>query len=214
MFLVSLGKVYTNNRKLYKSHFQNNKGARMKRSTIDTIISSMGLLLALVLLIASGVLFFAYNFVHTEVTSQLGAQQITFPAKDSKAFTALPADDQKVIEPYVGQQLTTGAQAKVFADNYIAVHLKNIGGGKTYSQLSALSMADPTNSALTGQVNTVFRGETLRGILLNAYAFDTMALVAQLAAIGALVAGFVLFILSLLGFAHAKKASAKQSKRK
>lgn len=186
----------------------------MKRSVIDTIISSMGLLLACVLLIASGVLFFAFNFVHGEVSSQLSAQQINFPAKDSKGFTSLPATDQKAIQPYAGQQLTTGAQAKVFADNYIAVHLKEIGGGKTYSQLSAAAMAEPANTALAGQVNTVFRGETLRGILLNAYAFDTMALVAQLAAIGTLIAGFVLLILSLLGFSHAKKASGKTTSKK
>ena len=38
---------------------------------------------------------------------------------------------------YAGQQLTTGAQAETYADHFIAVHLKEIGGGKTYAQLSA-----------------------------------------------------------------------------
>jgi hypothetical protein len=68
---------------------------------------------------------------------------------------------------YGGQQLTTDAQAEVYADHFIANHLKEIGGGKTYAQLSALSIAQPGNAKLTAQVATVFKGETLRGLLLN-----------------------------------------------
>jgi hypothetical protein len=74
---------------------------------------------------------------------------------------------------YGGQQLTTGAQAEVYADHFIANHLKAIGGGKTYAQLSAEAIAQPKNAALAAQVATVFKGETLRGLLLNAYAWCT-----------------------------------------
>jgi hypothetical protein len=51
------------------------------------------------------------------------------------------------MRPYGGQQLTTGAQAEVYADHFIANHLKEIGGGKTYAQLSALSIAQRTTVA-------------------------------------------------------------------
>lgn len=185
----------------------------MKRSVLDKLLASTGLILAIALLLGSMVLFWTYSFIHEQVSSQLSAQRITFPTAGSKQITTLPTDDSEVISKYAGQQLTNGLQAKAFADNYIAVHLKSIGGGKTYAELSADSMADPTNQALTGQVGTVFRGEALRGMLLNAYAFDSMATVAYYAAIGTLLSGIVVLFLALLGFRHVIVASTKPKKR-
>jgi hypothetical protein len=80
---------------------------------------------------------------------------------------------------YGGQQLTAGAQTEVYADHFIASRLRLIGGGKTYSQLSAEAVAQPNNAVLAAQVATVFKGETLRGLLLNAYAFGTMGTIAM-----------------------------------
>ena len=177
----------------------------MHRHQIDKIVSSIGALLAIVLLAASVVLFFTYSFIHGQVSSQLSSQKIFFPSTTSESFTSLPAKSQDAIRPYAGQQLVSGAGAEVFADNYIAVHLDKIGDGLTYSELSAKAIADPSNTALAGKVDTVFRGETLRGVLLNAYAFDTMAMVAKFVAIGALFIGLLLIPLSYLGFRHAKK---------
>ena len=111
------------------------------------------------------------------------------------------------MRPYGGQQLTTGAQAEVYADHFIANHLKAIGGGKTYSQLSAEAIAQPNNATLAAQVNTVFKGETLRGLLLNAYAFGTMGTIAGIAAIAAFIAAAVMLILSGLGLMHARRTS-------
>lgn len=183
----------------------------MKRSALDKLISTTGLLLALVLMAASGALFWTYGFIHGQVHDQMAAEKIYFPDAGSAGLTALPEPDRDKVARYAGQQLLTGAQAEVFADNYIAVHLKKIGGGKTYSELSAAAQTDPTNQKLAGQVQTMFRGETLRGMLLNAYAFDTMAVVARYAAWGALGAGLLLTLLALLGFRHAKVA-ARRSK--
>jgi len=175
----------------------------MKRTTLDKIISSTGLVIAVVLFMAAGGLLFAYNFVHTQVHDQLAAEKIMFPAGDSVSLNALSGGDKDAVGKYAGQQVLTGAQAKVFADNYIAAHLRKIGGGKTYSELSAMSQANPSDMKLASQVQTVFRGETLRGLLLNAYAFDTMAVVAQVASLVAFVAGAILVVLALLGFRHA-----------
>jgi hypothetical protein len=180
----------------------------MKRSTLDKLLSTMGLVVAIMLLAAGGGLTYAYTFIHSQVHDQLASEKIMFPAADSQGLNALSADDKAAVSQYAGQQVVTGAQAKVFADNYIAVHLKKIGGGMTYSELSAASMANPSDQKLSGQVQTVFRGETLRGLLLNAYAFDTMAVVAQMAAFGAFVAGGVLLVLAALGFYHAGRAKA------
>ena len=108
---------------------------------------------------------------------------------------------------YAGQQLTTGAQAEVYADHFIANHLKVIGGGKTYAQLSAEAIAQPANLKLAAQVATVFKGETLRGLLLNAYAFGTMGTIAGIAAIAAFIVADVMLLLSGLGLIHARRTA-------
>ena len=169
--------------------------------------------MALVLLATSGGLFYAHSFIHNQVHDQLADQKITFPVAGSAALTALPAADQSQVAKYAGQQLLTGAQAEVFADHYIAVHLQKVGGGKTYAQLSAASIANPSDQALAGQVQVVFRGETLRGLLLNAYAFDTMATVALYAAWGAFAAAIALLVLAMLGFQHASQVKTSKKRK-
>jgi len=174
----------------------------MKRRTFDLLASAAGLFLAAVLVVAGSLLFWAHNFVDNEVHSQLAAQQIYFPPKGSEAIAGAEYDP---IRQYAGQQLTTGAQAKAYADHFIANHLKEIGGGKTYSQLSAQAQANPTDSKLAGTVQTMFRGETLRGLLLNAYAFGTMGAIAGIAAIAAFIAAAVMLALGLLGLRHSRR---------
>ena len=181
----------------------------MRRRTFDFLASSVGVLLAIVLLVAGGLLLWGYNFVNDQVTQQLTEQQIVFPAADSAAIKALPPDDAAAMKQYAGQLMTTGAQAKTYADHFIAVHLKEIGGGKTYSQLSAEALADPTNQKLAAQAVTVFKGTTLRGLLLNAYAFWQIGQIALIAAIVAFVAGAILLILSGLGFWHLRRTPSE-----
>lgn len=183
------------------------KQTQLHRSTVDIMISWAGAVVAVALLAVSVGLFWAQNFVHDQVSQQLEMQQIVFPEKNSAAFEALPASDQQAIEPYAGKTMTTGAQAKVYADNYIAVHLQGMGDGKTYAELSSQSMANPDDKQLAGLVDTVFRGEMLRGALLNAYAFGTMGTIALYTAWGALAAAVALGILVTLGFVHAKRVA-------
>jgi hypothetical protein len=179
----------------------------MKRRSFDVITSLVGLGLAALLLVAGGLLSWAHNFVGNEIHDQLAAQQIYFPPAGSDAikgpqFTAM--------QKYAGQQLLTGKQAEVYADHFIAIHLKAIGGGQTYAQLSAKAQADPANTKLADQVATVFRGETLRGLLLNAYAFGTMSTIAAIAAVVAYTGGGLLLILGGLGLLHARRVREDQ----
>jgi hypothetical protein len=176
----------------------------MKRRTFDILMAAGGLFLAVTLIFAGVMLTWAHTFIGNEVHTQLASQQIFFPAANSKAVAA---PEFAAMRQYGGQQLTTGAQAEVYADHFIANHLKVIGGGKTYSQLSAEAIAQPKNAALAAQVATVFKGETLRGLLLNAYAFGTMGTIAGIAAIGAFIAAAVMLILSGLGLLHARRVS-------
>ncbi|MDQ2750852.1 MAG: hypothetical protein M3Y44_15195 [Actinomycetota bacterium] len=176
----------------------------MKRRTFDSMVSIVGLFLAGVLVVAGSLLTWAHNFVSDEVHSQLAAQQIYFPAKGS------PAIAEKEFAPmqkYAGQQLTTGAQAKVYADTFIGNHLKKSGGGLTYAQLSTKAQASPNDQELAGKVATMFKGETLRGLLLNAYAFGTMGTIAGIAALCAFIAAGVLLVLAGLGLWHSRRVS-------
>jgi hypothetical protein len=175
----------------------------MRRKTFDTLMATGGLVLAILLIAAGGMLTWANHFVHDQVTTQLSAQHIVFPAKGSESL-ADPAV-KPYLTQYAGQQLTTGAQARAYADHYIAVHLDAMAGGKTYSQLSEESRANPEDQKLAGLVATAFKGETLRGLLLNAYAFDTMATVAGIAALVAFGAAGVMLLLSVMGFVHARR---------
>jgi len=180
----------------------------MRRRIFDALLTTSGLLVAVVLLVAGGMLTWAHSFVNGEVTNQLTSQQIYFPAKGSPALASKGI--KPYLERYAGQQLTTGAQAKAYADHFIAVHVAEMSGGKTYAQLSAQALADPTNTKLSGLVDTVFRGETLRGLLLNAYAFWKMGQVALYGAIVAYVGAGLMLLLSLLGFAHLRRVPEDQ----
>ncbi len=177
-----------------------------ERKAVDKVFILLGSAATIVLVVAGALLWYGYTFASGMVTEQLSAQKIYFPAKDSKSFAALEAEDQAAIEPYAGQQLVNGEQAKVYANNYIGAHLKNIAGGKTYSEVSEEAMADPTNETLKAQKATLFQGETLRGVLLGSgYAFWTFGIIAKIAAIAAFVGAVFMAVLVLLGMGHLKK---------
>jgi hypothetical protein len=117
-------------------------------------IITLQVVLVLVLGFCAGFLFWGSGFVNGMVHDQLAAQKITFPAQDSAAIKALPAGDATAMKQYAGQQMTTGAQAETYANHFIAVHLQDVAGGQTYSQVSAAALANPTNAKLAAQVNT------------------------------------------------------------
>jgi hypothetical protein len=177
----------------------------MRRRTFDLLASSTGMVLTIVLLVAGGLLYWGYSFANTNVHDQLAAQKIFFPPKGSQALAA--PEVGRHLDRYAGQQLVTGAQAKAYADHFIAVHLKEAAGGKTYAQISSLALQNPGDAKLAGQVQTLFRGETLRGLLLNAYAFWKIGQIALIAAIASLVLAGVMLVLTVLGFWHLRRVS-------
>lgn len=185
------------------------------RATLDRLVSIGGLVLALVLLVAAGLLLWANMYVTNEVHDQLAAQKITMPT-DETGLADLPAEDKAALEPYAGQQMTTGSQARAYADHFIAVHLSEVADGKTYSEVSGAYLAscsDPTAGksadcqTLSAQKETLFQGETLRGLLLYGAAFATVGTFALYGAIAAFVAAAVLLVLVILGFRHARRSS-------
>jgi len=179
----------------------------MRRRAFDTILTAGGLVLAVILLIAGGLLLWGYNFANSNVHDQLAQQQITFPSK--ALFANPPAGSTEItpamkpyLEQYGGEQLVTGPQAKAYADHFIAVHLSEMPYGGVYAKVSAASMTAPNNADLKAEVTTVFQGTTLRGLLLEAYAFWKMGQIALIAAICSFAAAAAMLILSALGLAH------------
>jgi hypothetical protein len=159
----------------------------MRRTTADTLLSAAGAALAAILVLAGSLLLWGSTYVHNTVHNQLAAQQIYFPPAaafaHAKAGTEITPAMIPSVSQYAGQQLLTGQQAEAYADHFIAVHIANMGGGKTYSQLSAASLAQPGNAKLAGLVNTIFKGESLRGMLLNAYGWWKASQIMYIAAL-------------------------------
>lgn len=188
------------------------KEVAMKRSALDRLVAWVGFALAAVLLAAGALLAVASSFVNGQVAEQLAAQRVTMPT--AAAYGNLPAADQAALAPYAGQEMTNGNQAKAFADHYIQAHLNAMGGGRTYEEVSGEYLklskdanADPAKLKALGDLRqTMFMGDTLRSMLLTAYAFSTMGMIAGIAAVVSFVGAVLLAVLGFLGLRHAKNA--------
>ncbi|WP_327004461.1 hypothetical protein OHA72_57100 [Dactylosporangium sp. NBC_01737] len=190
----------------------------MKRKTLDILVGLGLVVLAGLLLVAGLVLTSNANFANDYVKDQLGQQQITFKTADT-----LTAEEKQsaCLVRYAGQQLTTGKQAECYANEFIGLHLKSIAGGKTYAQIgdvqtglraqiAALPKEDPAVTDLQKQLTdmtaareTVFKGETLRGLLLTSYGFSEFGVKAGQAALVAYFAAGLLLLLGAAGLVHA-----------
>lgn len=193
----------------------------LDRSLLDRLISWSGAIVALALVALGVVAIFGGLFALDSVRARLEPQKIRFPAASE-----MSAQEKAEVGEFAGQTVDTGTEAEAYS-RYIGVHLKEIGGGKTYAELGAVQFAlqdkveaarasgDPGLSkleeelaALTAQRDTMFKGETLRAILLNAYGWWTVGQIVFYAGVGMVIAGVVLAVLVVLGFRHARKVAA------
>jgi hypothetical protein len=183
------------------------------RSAFDKLLSWTGLALAAVLIVAGGLLTWANTFIGDQVHQQLSMQDITMPSGD--ALAGLPKADANALKPYAGSKLDTGPEAKAFANHYILVHMNEASQGQTYEEVSGkyIAMSDAQKAseegqALAGLRQTLFMGDTLRGLLLYGYAFATIGTIAGIAAIVSFVGAGVLLLLFGLGLWHARRVEA------
>jgi len=193
----------------------------MKRRTLDILFSIGGMAMAALLLLAGIVLTSNANFATDYVRDQLSAQNITFKPADTLTEEERA---QPCLVQYAGQQLTTGKQAECYANNFIGLHLESVANGQTYAELggpqSALreqvAQAQETNDPaladlqaqldeITAQRETLFKGETLRGLLLTSFGFSEFGTKAGQAATVAYIGAFIMLVLALAGFWHAAK---------
>jgi hypothetical protein len=189
----------------------------LKRRTVDSVLVALGAVVAIVLLVAGALLTWGSNFSNDYVYDELSTQQIFFPAEER-----LVEEERTDLLKYAGVQVTTGPQAEAYA-SYIDGHLANIADGMTYAELGAVERAAQTEvtaateagqsteavaalkaeaDGISAQRNSLFKGETLRGLLLSAFAWSTVGRIAGIAATVAFVAAAAMVVLVVLGVWH------------
>jgi hypothetical protein len=185
----------------------------MSRKLFDILTSTGGAVVVVVLLVAGGLLTWGHSFVNSNVRDQLTQQQIYFPPKAAFAHAAAGPEITPSMIPSVsqhaGQQLLTGEQAKVYANDFIAVHLSEMPYGGVYSKISAAAMANPTNAKLAALKQTSFQGTTLRGLLLEAYAFAKIGAVMLWGAVASFILAAIMSVLVGLGYWHARQTASE-----
>lgn len=192
----------------------------LRRRTIDSVLIGVGVVFTLCLFVAGGLLSWGASFSDDYVGDELASQNITFPPAE-----ALEEQGRTDLLEYAGEDVTTGEEAEAYA-SFIDGHLAGIADGMTYADMggvvreaeaaaeaAAAEGADEAEvaelegqaAAANGQRDTLFKGETLRGLLLTAYAWGTVGSIAGYAAIAAFAAGVLMVILVALGLRHHHK---------
>jgi hypothetical protein len=186
----------------------------MSRKVFDVIASAGGVAVVAALVVAGGLLTWGHSYVNSNVHNQLAQQQIYFPPKAAfehpKAGTEITPSMIPSVSQYAGQQLLTGQQAKVWANDFMAVHLSEMPYGGVYSKISTAARANPTNKSLAALEQTSFQGTTLRGMLLEAYGFSMVGTVMLWGAIASFVLAVVMAGLVGLGIWHARRTSEEE----
>ena len=185
----------------------------MRRKTFDKIVTFVGFGLSAFLLVLAGLLNWGATFAQDSVKSQLENQNISFPAAD-----AMPPSTKDQLSKWAGMQVTTGEMARDYSDLYIWEHMKGaskagIGRESTYSEVSGMYLgaakggkASPEEIGKLGELRqTLFMGNTLRGLLLEEYAFGTLGNIAAIAALASLAGGILLLLLSIAGIVHIRR---------
>jgi hypothetical protein len=173
------------------------------RKTIDSVFVLLGVVSTAVLVVIGCLAWWGYNFATTSVKNELSAQKIYFPAMGS---AALDPAEFPTLQKYAGQLVDNGPKAKAYANDFIGKHLEKVAGGKTYAEVSTDAMKDPTNQQLQQKKQTLFQGETLRGLLLgDGYAYWTFGMLSQYVAIASFAGAALMAVLVLLGLAHMKR---------
>jgi hypothetical protein len=180
----------------------------MDRTTWDRLVSGAGAVIAIALIVVGASAVYGGNFGRDNVRTRLQPEKVTFPP-----FAAMTPAEQQSVGSFAGQTVDNGPAAEAFS-RYIAGHLTEVNDGKTYSETSAAARVeglDPKTAAdLSAKADTLFKGETLRSILLNAYGWWTVATIAMYVGVGLIAAGLLMALFAFLGFRHSRRRKAAE----
>jgi hypothetical protein len=178
----------------------------MDRTAWDRLVSSAGAVVAVVLIVLGAMAIYGGSFGQANVRDRLEPQKVTFPPAE-----AMSAEETAEVGAFAGQQVVDGAQAEAYS-RYIGLHLGEVNEGKTYAETSSASRQEGIDedaaAELRAKADVLFRGETLRSILLNAYGWWTVSTIAFWAGIAMVAAGLMLAVFAILGFRHARRGLA------
>jgi hypothetical protein len=191
---------------------------RLDRRMIDMLVSWSGAIVATVMIGIGAAAIFGGLFALDNVRDRLEPQNISFGAASE-----MTPEERAEVGEFAGQKVDTGPEAEAYS-RYIGLHLAEISGGKSYAELGgplfaleaqieeATAAGEDTTAmeeelaGLQGQRDTVFKGETLRAILLNAYGWWTVGQITLYVGIGAVIAGLFLALFAGMGFVHARRS--------
>jgi hypothetical protein len=186
---------------------------RLDRRLLDRLISWTGAIMAFAMVALGAAAIYGGSFALDNVRDRLEPQNIAFPPAEAMS----DYDKEIGLTAFAGAKVDTGTEAEAFS-RYIGGHLAAVNDGKTYSETSSESRAyaaevgdNPTAAEtatigeLSGKVETLFRGETLRAILLNAYGWWVVGSITMWVGFGAVAIGILLALFAFFGFHHAKK---------
>ena len=194
----------------------------MARRQRTFLVSTVGLGLGGALAVAGLVMADSADFARAYVKDQLSQQHIVFNTLDT-----LTEEEKKsaCLVKYAGQLLTTGKQAECYANDFIGLRVKEVAGGQTYADLgvqhralitkvaAAQAANDPVPpdlqrelATITGLRNTLFQGETSRGLLLTSFGFSDLGEKAGQAATVAYALAGLVALLSLAGLGFGLRA--------
>lgn len=201
---IIMFKVYSTNINKKTKRINMAVTKKEQRKTIDKIFVSLGLIVAVVLFSVGLIAWQGYRFATDQVKSELTAQKIFFPPAGSPAFDP---KEFPGLQQYAGQAVDNGPKAKAYANEFIGAHLDKAAGGKTYAEVSTLAKANPTDQKLAAQKQTLFQGETLRGLLLGTgYSYWTMGMLAKSAAMVFFIGSAIMTLLVILGLIHINRS--------
>jgi hypothetical protein len=196
-----------------EGHVPRERNTTMRRKVFDILASVGGIVVVVVLLIAGGLLAWGASFIGSNVHHQLAEQQIYFPPKQAfahaKPGTEITPSMIPSVSRYAGEELLTGAQAEAYANDFIAVHLSEMPYHGVYALISQAARSAKPGSPQAAELEKLafvsFEGTTLRGLLLEVYAFSVIGEIAEIASIAAFALAAVMAVLVVFGFVHARR---------
>jgi hypothetical protein len=192
-----------------------------RRSRRGLVVGVGGLAVAALLVGLGALMTSNARFAEQNIGRQLAEQRITFKSAD----TLTPEERATpCLVKFAGTPLVTGAQAECYANHFIGQHLKSVADGKTYSEMrevqttlrTQIAQAQATNDPAVGDLQrqlaevtakrqTLFEGESVRGLLMTSYGFGTLGSKADQAATVAFAGSGTVLVLSLAALALAAR---------